>query len=178
MRRWIAAARLPAAALWLIPTVLAWSGAASLAEMGLPIADLTQADLHDTFGEIHNGHAHEAIDLMRPRGTPVLAAVAGTIRKIFLSKAGGNTIYEFDEAGEYCYYYAHLDRYATGLHEGMHVNRGQMIAYVGSSGNAAPASPHLHFAIFELGPEKQWWRGKAVNPYAPLLEALKRAKSE
>lgn len=177
MRSWIAA-RLPGAAVWLIPMALAWSGAVSLAVMGLPIADLTQVDLHDTFAEIHNGHAHEAIDLMRPRGTPVLAAVAGAIRKMFLSKAGGNTIYEFDEAGEYCYYYAHLDRYATGLQEGMHVNRGQMIAYVGSSGNADSASPHLHFAIFELGPEKQWWRGKAVDPYAPLLAALKRAKSQ
>src|SRR6185369_15917275 len=91
--------------------------AQSILQMGLPLQGLKLADLHDTFNEVHNGHAHEAIDIMAPRGTPVRAAVSGTIRKLFLSKAGGNTIYEFDEANQYCYYYAHLDRYAVGLRE-------------------------------------------------------------
>src|SRR4051794_1586817 len=77
-----------------------------------PIEGLTTADLRDSFAETHNGHAHEAIDIMKSRGTPVRAVVAGTIRKLFLSKAGGNTIYEFDAGANYAYYYAHLDRYA------------------------------------------------------------------
>ena len=111
------------------------------------------------------------------KGTPIHAVVAGTIRKLFFSKPGGNTIYEFDEAGVYCYYYAHLDGYAKGTHdEGMRVERGEVIGFVGSTGNAEPAAPHLHFAIFELGPEKQWWQGRAMNPYPALLAAVNRAK--
>ncbi len=141
-----------------------------------PIEGLALADLHDTFAEIHNGHPHEAIDIVKPRGTPVHAVVSGIARKLFLSKPGGITIYEFDEAGEYCYYYAHLDRYAEGLREGMRIARGDVIGFVGSTGNADARTPHLHFAIVALGPEKQWWRGKAINPYPPLVEAVKRAK--
>jgi peptidoglycan LD-endopeptidase LytH len=97
-------------------------------------------------------------------GRPWHAVVSGTIRKLFLSKPGGNTIYQFDEVGEYCYYYAHLDGYAEGLQEGMRVDRGDVIGFVGSTGNADPGRPHLHFAIFELPPEKLWWKGNAVNP--------------
>lgn len=148
----------------------------SLLEMRPPIRSLALADLRDTYAEVHNGHAHEAIDIMEPRGTPVEAAVSGVIRKLFLSKPGGNTIYEFDEAGVYCYYYAHLDRYANGMREGMQVQVGDTIGFVGSTGNADARAPHLHFAVFELGPEKQWWRGKAVNPYPALVEAVKRTK--
>ncbi len=102
---------------------------------------------------------------MAPRGTPVHAAVAGIVRKVFISKPGGNTIYEFDEAGELCYYYAHLDRYADGLHEGMRVRRGDIIAYVGSTGNADARRPHLHFGVFELGPKREWWKGKPIDAY-------------
>jgi len=150
--------------------------AQSTASLELPIQGLQLADLHDTFNEIHNGHAHEAIDLAAPRGTPVHAAVSGTIRKLFLSKPGGNTIYEFDETGDYCYYYAHLDRYVDGLREGIRVKRGDIIGYVGSTGNADPQAPHLHFVIFELGPKREWWKGKPLNPYPYLLETVKRHK--
>jgi len=160
----------------LLPVFLAVGLTPSILEMTPPIRGLAVADLQDTFDEVHNGHRHEAIDILEPRGTPVYAVVSGTIRKLFLSKPGGNTIYEFDEMGVYCYYYAHLDRYAEGLHEGMRVERGDAIGFVGSTGNADPRTPHLHFAIFELGPEKQWWSGKAVNPYPGLVAAVKRAK--
>ena len=160
----------------LLVALLGCASSSSLPDIGLPIKGLTVADVRDTFGEVHSGHPHEAIDLLSPRGTPVQAVVSGTIRKLFLSKPGGNTIYEFDDMGVYCYYYAHLDRYAAGLHEGMRVERGAVIGFVGSTGNADPGSPHLHFAIFELGPEKQWWKGKALNPYSALIAAAKRAK--
>jgi murein DD-endopeptidase MepM/ murein hydrolase activator NlpD len=143
-------------------------------ELDPPIQGIKLADLRDTFDEVHNGHAHEAIDIIEPRGTPVHAVVPGTIQKLFLSKPGGNTIYQFDEAGVYCYYYAHLDRYADGLREGQRVERGDVIGYVGSTGNADANTPHLHFAIFELGPEGQWWKGKPIDPYASLVEAVKR----
>ena len=150
--------------------------AQSIVQMGLPVQGLTLADLHGTFNEVHNGHAHEAVDIMAPRGTPVHAAVSGTVRKLFLSKPGGNTIYQFDEMGVYCYYYAHLDGYAEGLREGMRVESGDVIGFVGSTGNADPRTPHLHFAIFHLGPERLWWKGKAVDPYPGLAAAVKRAK--
>ncbi len=155
---------------------LAVGGTSSILEMTPPIRGLTLANLRDSFEEIHNGHRHEATDIIEPRGTPVRAVVPGTIRKMFLSKPGGITIYEFDEKSEYCYYYAHLDRYAEGLHEGMPVQPGDVIGFVGSTGNAVESAPHLHFAIFELGPEKQWSRGKAIDPYPGLVEAVKRSK--
>ena len=156
--------------------VLAVGGTSSILEMTPPIRGLALANLQDTFEDFHNGHRHEAIDIMEPRGTPVRAVVPGTIRKLFLSKPGGNTIYQFDKMEEFCYYYAHLDRYAEGLHEGMSVQAGDVIGYVGSTGNADERAPHLHFAIFQLGPEKKWSRGKAVDPYSGLVEAVKRLK--
>ena len=156
--------------------VCARGGTSSILEMTPPIRGLTLANLRDTFDEIHNGHRHEAIDIIEPRGTPVRAVVSGTIQKLFFSIPGGNTIYQFDEVGEYCYYYAHLNRYAEGLHEGMSVQPGDIIGFVGSTGNADERTPHLHFAIFALGPEKRWSRGVAVNPYPGLIAAVKRAK--
>lgn len=160
----------------LFPVFLAVGVTSSILEMTSPISGLALADLRDTFEEIHNGHRHEAIDLMEPRGTPVHAVVSGTIRKLFRSKPGGNTIYQFDEMGVYCYYYAHLDGYGEGLREGMRVERGDIIGFVGSTGNGDALTPHLHFAIFELRPERVWWKGKAVNPYPVLVDAVKRAK--
>ncbi len=138
-----------------------------------PIEGLRASELHDSFAERRGAGPHEAIDIMEPRGTPVRAVVDGVIAKLFLSKPGGNTIYLFDRQGVYCYYYAHLDHYAAGLHEGQQVSAGDVIAYVGSTGDANPAAPHLHFTIFELGPEKHWWQGTAINPY-PILEELLR----
>jgi murein DD-endopeptidase MepM/ murein hydrolase activator NlpD len=150
--------------------------ASSIFDMAPPIHGLALANLRDSFAEVHNGHPHEAIDILEPRGTPVHAVVSGTVRKLFLSEPGGNTIYQFDEMGVYCYYYAHLNAYVKGLRQGMRVERGDVIGYVGSTGNADRRAPHLHLAIFELGPERLWWKGKAVNPYPGLVAAVKRAK--
>ncbi|MDI1273205.1 M23 family metallopeptidase [Polaromonas sp.] len=132
--------------------------------------EVSARDLRDTFadGRDSNQRGHEAIDIHAPRGTPVLAVDDGRIVKLFLSKPGGITIYQFDATDKLAYYYAHLDRYAEGLAEGQTVRRGNVIGYVGSSGNASPEAPHLHFAIFHLGPEKQWWKGEPVNPFEPL----------
>ena len=160
----------------LFSTLLALGATSSILDMTPPITTLSLADLRDSFEEVHSGHRHEAIDILEPRGTPVHAVVSGTIRKLFLSKPGGNTIYQFDETGVYCYYYAHLDRYVEGLREGVRVERGDVIGFVGSTGNADVSAPHLHFAIFELEPQKQWWKGKAVNPYPGLADAVKRVK--
>jgi murein DD-endopeptidase MepM/ murein hydrolase activator NlpD len=106
---------------------------------------------------------------MAPRGTPVRAVDQGNVAKLFTSKEGGLTVYQFNDARDLCYYYAHLDHYATGLKEGTLLRRGDVLGYVGSTGNASPAGPHLHFAVFRLGPEKQWWKGTAIDPL-PLLQ--------
>jgi murein DD-endopeptidase MepM/ murein hydrolase activator NlpD len=130
-----------------------------------PLEGLNVRAIRDTFEEIHGGHRHEAIDILAPRGTPVLAVDDGPVAKLFTSKPGGLTVYQFDAKSEYCYYYAHLDRYADGLREGAPLRRGETLGYVGTTGNAAADTPHLHFTIFRLGPEKRWWEGVAVNPF-------------
>jgi len=136
----------------------------------IPVQSVEASDLQNTYLQARGGgvRAHEALDIPAPRGTPVLAVDDGRIAKLFLSKPGGRTIYHFDDALEFSYYYAHLDGYADGLREGMRVRKGQVIGYVGSTGNAAPESTHLHFAIFRLGPERQWWRGIPINPFGVL----------
>lgn len=127
---------------------------------------VTASSLTDTFTQAREGdrRTHEAIDILAPRGTPVLAVDDGMVAKLFLSVPGGVTLYQFDRSGRFAYYYAHLERYADGLQQGQPVQRGSVIGYVGSSGNADPNAPHLHFAVFRLGPEKQWWKGEPVNP--------------
>ena len=136
----------------------------------MPVEGITPEQLHDTFDEQRAGglRRHEALDIMAPRGTPVRAVDEGNVAKLFKSVAGGLTVYQFDSSETLAYYYAHLDRYATGLQEGQRIHRGDLLGYVGSSGNASEDAPHLHFAIFRLGPERQWWKGDPINPY-PML---------
>lgn len=131
----------------------------------IPVQGIGRKSLRDTFTDDRGGQHHQAIDIMAARGTPVLAAGDGRVEKLFTSKAGGLTVYEFDAQGEYCYYYAHLDRYAPDLAAGRVLKKGDVIGYVGSTGNASPSAPHLHFSIFRLGPEKRWWEGTAINAY-------------
>ena len=135
----------------------------------LPVRGVRPEQLIDTYHQTRGGtRIHEALDIMAPRGSAVLAATDGRVEKLFTSNAGGLTVYQFDPAGTHAYYYAHLERYAPGLREGQQLRRGDVIGEVGSTGNANPDAPHLHFAIFRLGPEKRWWEGVPVNPY-PLL---------
>jgi murein DD-endopeptidase MepM/ murein hydrolase activator NlpD len=137
----------------------------------MPVQGFDVKNLRDNFDETRGGmRKHEALDIMAPRGTPVVAVDDGVVTKLFRSIAGGITIYQYDRTESFVYYYAHLDRYADGLREGQVLKRGEVIGYVGTTGNAPANAPHLHFTIFELGPEKKWWRGKALNPF-PYLAA-------
>ncbi|MEO7057272.1 MAG: M23 family metallopeptidase [Caldimonas sp.] len=150
---------------------VALSGLASAAELPpllVPVDGVRAEALRDTFADGRPGHRHEAIDIAAPRGTRVLAASDGTVARLFTSVPGGTTLYQYDADRRFCLYYAHLERYADGVREGMVVRRGDVIGYVGSSGNANPAAPHLHFAAFRLGPGKEWWKGVAVNPFPAL----------
>jgi murein DD-endopeptidase MepM/ murein hydrolase activator NlpD len=129
---------------------------------------MRREELRESFAERRGGHVHEAMDILAPRNTPVLAVEDGRLVKLFVSRQGGNTIYQFDPSETYTYYYAHLERYAPGVREGDPLRRGQVIGYVGTSGNAPPDTPHLHFAIFRLTGDKQWWRGTAIDPFLVL----------
>lgn len=149
-----------------VPVAPATPGPAGLI---VPVQGIGAAQLADTYTQSRSdGRTHEAIDIMAPTGTRVLAVADGTVEKLFDSKQGGLTLYQFEPTGKFAYYYAHLDRYAAGLVEGKALRKGEVIGYVGSTGNADPAAPHLHFAVFVLGPEQEWFKGTAINPY-PLL---------
>jgi len=136
----------------------------------LPVRGVQPSALHDDWAETRGDgdRVHHAIDILAPTGMPVLAAADGTIEKLFQSKRGGTTIYERSIDGGIVYYYAHLDHYAPTLVEGQAVKAGQPIAAVGSTGDAAPSAPHLHFEIHRMAPGEGWWQGEEVNPY-PLL---------
>jgi len=136
--------------------------------MIVPVAGVDRSALRDMFNEVRGDRRHEAIDILAPRGTPVIAADDGTVKKLFLSVPGGLTVYEFDPDQRFCYYYAHLDSYAAGLHEGQQLQRGDLVGYVGTTGNAPKDTPHLHFAVIRLDADRRWWKGSYVNPY-PLL---------
>lgn len=138
-------------------------------ELIIPVAGVRPDQLVDTFSAARSeGRMHDAIDIMAPKGTPVLAAASGRILRLFESKAGGTTIYELSADQKFIYYYAHLDRYADGLSEGRVVGQGETIAYVGDTGNAGAGNYHLHFSIAIASDPKRWWDGVNINPY-PLL---------
>lgn len=137
----------------------------------IPVQGVKPGDLVDTFTQARENGArvHDAIDIMAPRGTPVVAAAAGTVERLYTSAAGGLTIYVRLDDRRYVLYYAHLDSYAAGLSEGQRVAQGQVIGAVGFTGNADPAAPHLHFAIQLTTQAAKWYEpSTALNPY-PLL---------
>lgn len=136
-------------------------------KLAFPVEGLGPASLINTFAEPRGGGArlHRAVDILAPRRTPVRAVEAGTVARLDRSVAGGISVYQFDPDERYCYYYAHLDAYAPGLTEGAKVERGQLLGYVGTTGNAPRTTPHLHFAIYRLSDTKQWGAGTALNPY-------------
>ena len=145
---------------------------AALASRGLlfPVPSVRWQDVRDTYTDPRRSGPHQALDIPAARRAAVIASDDGTIAKLFASVPGGLTIYLFDRERRFAYYYAHLDAYADDLHETQAVQRGDVLGYVGTSGDAAPDAPHLHFAIFKLEPIPRWWRGTPIDPY-PLLAA-------
>jgi peptidoglycan LD-endopeptidase LytH len=134
-------------------------------ELRLPVADVPFSRLRDTFDDARDGkRVHRAVDIMAPKGTPVLSVDAGKILKLRKGGAGGITIYAVDAAEKFVYYYAHLDRYHRGLAEGQPVQKGDTIGYVGTTGNAPRNFPHLHFQVTRMPPDRKWWAGVALDP--------------
>lgn len=159
------------------PSPRASAGATAIApaadreDLVVPVAGIKPEQLTDTFNDARGGGAqrHEALDIMAPAGTPVIAAGPGTIEKLFVSDAGGNTIYLRSPDRRTIHFYAHLQGYAPGLAEGQSVRQGQLLGRVGSTGDADPAAPHLHFQILRITPDKKWWEPTVpVNPYGVL----------
>ena len=134
----------------------------------IPVEGVKRDQLVRQFAQPRGDRRHEAIDILALRNTPVRAVEDGKIARLFVSKAGGITIYQFDPTDTFSYYYAHLERYADGLREGQTVRKGDVLGYVGTSGNAPKDTPHLHFAIFRLGQVKHWWEGTPIDPYDVL----------
>lgn len=143
----------------------------------VPVNGVVKAHLVDTWGQSREGgkRAHEAIDIMAPGGTPVVAAISGRVEKLFDSVRGGITAYVRSDDDRWQCYYAHLQRYADGLREGQRVRRGDLIGFVGDTGDAGPGNTHLHFAVARMGPNDRWWQGTPVNPY-PILAASGAAR--
>ena len=136
----------------------------------IPVRGIAASALYDTYDDKRGDgtRTHEALDIPAPRGTPVLSATGGRVLKLFNSQAGGQMVYAADSSEHFILMYAHLDSYASGLAEGQPLQRGQVLGAVGTTGNAPPNLPHLHFAIARSADVKQWWKGSPVNPF-PLL---------
>lgn len=143
----------------------------------IPVAGVAAGQLVDTWGQSRAGGArsHEAIDIMAPGNTPVVAAARGTIEKLFHSDAGGITLYVRSPDRRWSHYYAHLAGYAPGIHEGQKVARGTLLGFVGDTGNAGAGNTHLHFGISRMTPDARWHEGVPINPY-PLLAGKRKVR--
>ena len=134
--------------------------------LAVPVRGFDRRELVSSFGDARGSRRdHEAIDILAPRGTDVVAADDGRVAKLFTSEAGGLTVYQYDPSETFVYYYAHLDAYAPGLKEGSILRKGDLVGTVGTTGNAPKDTPHLHFAIAKLDPDKKWWGGTALDPF-------------
>jgi peptidoglycan LD-endopeptidase LytH len=150
-----------------------WRAEAS-AELVIPVAGVRAAELKNTYGAARSGgRAHKGVDIFAAKGTPVVAAAAGVIVKRDSNSVGGVSVYQRDLDGRTIYYYAHLNGWRAGLKEGDLVRQGEVIGYVGSTGNVS-GSPHLHFAVFTVTDPNRWWKGRDLNPYT-LLRASSTA---
>jgi murein DD-endopeptidase MepM/ murein hydrolase activator NlpD len=136
----------------------------------VPVQGVMRSELRDSYDEARGARVHEALDIIVARGTPVLSAADGRVLKLFNSVPGGLMVYAADPSERFILLYGHLDAFAPGLTDGMPLQRGQVIGYVGTTGNAPAGTPHLHFGIMRGNPSVSWWEGMPVNPY-PLFVA-------
>jgi murein DD-endopeptidase MepM/ murein hydrolase activator NlpD len=131
----------------------------------VPVDGVAPRELRDSFNAPRGeGRTHRALDILAPRGTAVIAAIDGEVLRLRQGGAGGIAAYLVDDDRRYVYYYAHLDHYSDIITEGLRVKQGTVIGYVGTSGNAPPDTPHLHFQVLRLArDQRDWWNGTAVD---------------
>ena len=159
-----------------VPPLTSLSPEAALAARSLiiPVKGVDASRVRDSYSASRGGRTHDAVDIMAPRGTPVLAADSGTIFKLRQNEAGGITIYQLDPDERFIYYYAHLDRYEDGLAEGMIISKGDVLGFVGTTGNAPKDTPHLHFQVMLYRGRGQYWGGEPINPHPYLTRPGRR----
>ncbi len=147
-----------------------WAGGGDLRilrarDLALPVAGVAPRDLRESFGDARSSGPHQAIDIPAARGTRVVAVADGVVMRVAWTPRGGLSVHQFDATSTYCFYYAHLSGYGPGVRQGVALHRGDTIGYVGTTGNAPPGAPHLHFAIFKLGPDQRWGEGSEIDPF-------------
>jgi len=145
----------------------------------VPVDGVQPANVPDTYWQVRDGgvRAHQAVDILAPRGTPVLSTDSGTVLRLTKNSLGGITIYATDPDKRFVFYYAHLDRYATGLFEGKVVAQGEVIGYVGTTGNAPKNTPHLHFQVLRFVDARTWWNGPPFDPRPYLAQSGDRRRA-
>lgn len=176
------ASQAPAAASGLPTLAAAPADATAVAHLNsllFPVAGGDSARLADSFDEPRDGgeRTHRAIDIMAPKGTPVLAVADGRILRLANTAKGGISIYAADLEEQYVYYYAHLDHYHPNIYTGRPLLRGDTLGYVGTTGNAPKNLPHLHFQLMRMPSDRKYWNGEPINPY-PLLRAAEATASK
>ncbi len=164
-----AAARSAAESRPLLATFASAGAALYAHDLEIPVAGVVPDALRDSFDSPREGgRAHHAIDIMAPRGTPVLAADDGRVLRLSSNTLGGITVYTIDRSGRFVYYYAHLEGYRAGVVAGDLVAKGDTLGYVGTTGDAPENLPHLHFQILRMPPDGKYWEGEPIDPF-PLL---------
>ncbi|MDQ2746666.1 MAG: M23 family metallopeptidase [Acidobacteriota bacterium] len=143
------------------------------ATLMIPVIGIKREQLQNTFEDARSeGRVHNAIDIIAPSGTPVIAAADGEIVKFFDSERGGITIYQYSLDRKFVYYYAHLQKRAENVNEKDLIKRGTVIGYVGDTGNAGAGNYHLHFAVTILTDPKNYHEGTEINPYPLLMNGI------
>jgi peptidoglycan LD-endopeptidase LytH len=146
-------------------------------QLVVPVAGASSSRIRDSFADARDGGArtHRAIDILAPRGTPVLSADEGIVLRLSTNTLGGITVYATDPSERIVYYYAHLDGYRPGLAQGSLLAKGDTIGFVGTTGNAPENVPHLHFQVMRMPSDRlQYWNGEPINPFPLLREAATR----
>ena len=135
----------------------------------LPVAGADMSKVEDSYSEPRDGgRVHRAIDILAPRGTPILSADDGKILRMTTNTLGGISMYTVDTENRLVYYYAHMDHYNDAMSPGRTIVKGDTLGYVGTTGNAPKDTPHLHFQVMRWPADGKYWNGDPIDPYEAL----------
>jgi murein DD-endopeptidase MepM/ murein hydrolase activator NlpD len=136
----------------------------------VPVANAPLNKIENTFDDPRDGgRVHRAVDILAPRGTPILSADDGYVLRLSTSALGGICLYAADAEGRLVYYYAHMDHYHESMADGRRLAKGDTIGFVGTTGNAPKDVPHLHFQVMRMPADGHYWNGEPINPYDVLV---------